>query len=171
MGKAMAYYSLIITKEDYRLIAVYEPQFNFEDVCLNIKEGKLIKRTFYVNSNNLLDINEDEGSVVFEIAKANSGFYHLNKDVFGIQHNIYIEQELDITYRWFVTYPNSSIMKRIDELIDEDLYIVKEEIPGKSCLPVSVFMELINVFPNSYEVRKYVSSRISYLLSNYTEGV
>ena len=33
------------------------------------------------------------------------------------------------------------------------------------------FLELIEVFPNSYEVKKYVSSRISYLLSTYVEGV
>lgn len=38
-------------------------------------------------------------------------------------------------------------------------------------MPGSAFLGLVEIFPNAYEVNKYVNARIAYLLSNYAEGV
>lgn len=63
------------------------------------------------------------------------------------------------------------MIKKIDELLQDDLCIVADENGEENYLPSRAFLELIEVFPNSYEVKKYVFSRISYLLSTYVEGV
>ena len=70
---------------------------------------------------------------------------------------------MNISDKWFITYPKTSVIKKIDELLQDDLCIVADENGEENYLPSRAFLELIEVFPNSYEVKKYVSSRISYL--------
>lgn len=150
---------------------IYSPSVYFDEIVKKINEGIWIKGTFWVDGKNVVEIDEDGESVCFTIAKSSGDFYLLDKKVCGIQHNILIEKRLLISDKWFISYPKTSIMKKIDELLEGDLYIVSDEKGEENHLPARVFLELIEVFPNSYEVKKYVSSRISYLLSTYVEGV
>lgn len=163
--------SIKVVCEEKCLNIIYSPAINFDVIEKNINDGTWIKGTFWVNKTNIVEINQDDESICFTIAKTKENYYLLDREVFGIKHNISIEKKLNISDKWFITYPKTSVIKKIDELLQDDLCIVADENGEGNYLPSRAFLELIEVFPNSYEVKKYVSSRISYLLSTYVEGV
>ena len=163
--------SIKVVCEEKCLNIIYSPTINFDVIEKNINDGTWIKGTFWVNKTNIVEINQDDESICFTIAKTKENYYLLDREVFGIKHNISIEKKLNISDKWFITYPKTSVIKKIDELLQDDLCIVADENGEENYLPSRAFLELIEVFPNSYEVKKYVSSRISYLLSTYVEGV
>lgn len=163
--------SIKVVCEEKCLNIIYSPAINFDVIEKNINDGTCIKGTFWVNKTNIVEINQDDESICFTIAKTKENYYLLDREVFGIKHNISIEKKLNISDKWFITYPKTSVIKKIDELLQDDLCIVADENGEENYLPSRAFLELIEVFPNSYEVKKYVSSRISYLLSTYVEGV
>lgn len=163
--------SIKVVCEEKCLNIIYSPAINFDVIEKNINDGTWIKGTFWVNKTNIVEINQDDESICFTIAKIKENYYLLDREVFGIKHNISIEKKLNISDKWFITYPKTSVIKKIDELLQDDLCIVADENGEENYLPSRAFLELIEVFPNSYEVKKYVSSRISYLLSTYVEGV
>lgn len=163
--------SIKVVCEEKCLNIIDSPAINFDVIEKNINDGTWIKGTFWVNKTNIVEINQDDESICFTIAKTKENYYLLDREVFGIKHNISIEKKLNISDKWFITYPKTSVIKKIDELLQDDLCIVADENGEENYLPSRAFLELIEVFPNSYEVKKYVSSRISYLLSTYVEGV
>lgn len=163
--------SIKVVCEEKCLNIIYSPAINFDVIEKNINDGTWIKGTFWVNKTNIVEINQDDESICFTIAKTKENYYLLDREVFGIKHNISIEKKLNISDKWFITYSKTSVIKKIDELLQDDLCIVADENGEENYLPSRAFLELIEVFPNSYEVKKYVSSRISYLLSTYVEGV
>ena len=163
--------SIKVVCEEKCLNIIYSPAINFDVIEKNINDGTWIKGTFWVNKTNIVEINQDDESICFTIAKTKENYYLLDREVFGIKHNISIEKKLNISDKWFITYSKTSVIKKIDELLQDDLCIVADENGEGNYLPSRAFLELIEVFPNSYEVKKYVSSRISYLLSTYVEGV
>ena len=163
--------SIKVVCEEKCLNIIYSPAINFDVIEKNINDGTWIKGTFWVNKTNIVEINQDDESICFTIAKTKENYYLLDREVFGIKHNISIEKKLNFSDKWFITYPKTSVIKKIDELLQDDLCIVADENGEENYLPSRAFLELIEVFPNSYEVKKYVSSRISYLLSTYVEGV
>lgn len=163
--------SIKVVCEEKCLNIIYSPAINFDVIEKNINDGTWIKGTFWVNKTNIVEINQDDESICFTIAKTKENYYLLDREVFGIKHNISIEKKLNISDKWFITYPKTSVIKKIDELLQDDLCIVADENGEENYLPSRAFLELIEVFPNSYEVKKYVSSRVSYLLSTYVEGV
>lgn len=163
--------SIKVVCEEKCLNIIYSPAINFDVIEKNINDGTWIKGTFWVNKTNIVEINQDDESICFTIAKTKENYYLLDREVFGIKHNISIEKKLNISDKWFITYPKTLVIKKIDELLQDDLCIVADENGEENYLPSRAFLELIEVFPNSYEVKKYVSSRISYLLSTYVEGV
>ena len=160
-----------IIKSTDKLLVQYMPTLNFNGVIENINQGKRIKNTFYVDESNLVDINSKNHSIVFSVAELKNGYYCLNQEVFNISNLIYIEKDLNINDKWFITYSNVSIFKQISRIISSDLFIVKL-CDGIDChIPESDFLTLIESFPNYYEIGRYIDSRIAGLLSNYVEGV
>ena len=160
-----------VKKEENRLLVYYSPSINFDEVVRNIAYGTLIKGTFWVTQDNLVEVNEEEEYICFRIAGTEGAYYVLDKKVFNIENFIYVDRCLDITDKWFITYPHNSIMRRLDNLISKKLYIVESDDGIENHLPGSAFLGLVEIFPNAYEVNKYVNARIAYLLSNYVEGV
>ena len=124
-----------VKKEENRLLVYYSPSINFDEIVRNIAYGTLIKGTFWVTQDNLVEVNEEEEYICFRIAGTEGTYYVLDKKVFNIENSIYVDDGIE------------------------------------NHLPGSAFLGLVEIFPNAYEVNKYVNARIAYLLSNYVEGV
>lgn len=164
--------SFFVEKDGEKLLIRYYPSINFEIIIDKIfNEGAFIKRTFWVTSPNIINIDFDNEEICFCIGELSGGYYCLDKNVFDIKNNIYIEKDLEISGNWFVTYPSKSVMNIIDRLISNDMYIVARDEGIENCVPANELENIIDAFPNSYEVGKYVTSRVAYLLSAYIENV
>ena len=92
-----------VKKEDNRLLVYYSPSINFDEIVRNIAYGTLIKGTFWVTQDNLIEVNEEEEYICFRIAGTEGAYYVLDKKVFNIENSIYVEKCLDITDKWFIT--------------------------------------------------------------------
>jgi len=155
---------LKVTKNDEDLICEYTPyaentSFIFEKI--NQDGSYTVKRTFTISNNEILE--DKENSIEFEIGKKDGDYYHLNNKVLGIKHNIFIYEDMKTDISYFVAHENISIMKKIDDILDEDLYI-----GGKNGnLPGNIFEELIKKFPNKHELYLYSHMRIGVLIQDY----
>ena len=48
-----------VKKEENRLLVYYSPSINFDEIVRNIAYGTLIKGTFWVTQDNLVEVNEE----------------------------------------------------------------------------------------------------------------
>ena len=60
-------------------------------------------------------------------------------------------------------YRNISIIKKIDEVVDSDIYIGDGNNKEGSEISLDGFLNLIKLFPNSMELTKYSHKRITRL--------
>ena len=80
IGDGINMKSIQIIKTEHKLLVRYKPRYNFNEIVKQIKaEGIYVKRTFWVNENNLEEINVDEEYILFKIANEETDyFYSLN---------------------------------------------------------------------------------------------
>ncbi|MDG4641810.1 DUF4263 domain-containing protein [Enterococcus faecium] len=153
----------IVKNEDF-LICEYTPftlntSFIFDKIS---QDGSYtLKRTFSISNDEILEKKEEY--IKFIVGEKEDCYYHLNNKVLGIEHNIFIHEDMKTNISSFIAHENISIMKKIDNIIDEDLYIGGES----GNLPESVFEELIKKFPNKHELYLYSNMRIGVLIQDY----
>lgn len=153
----------IVKNEDF-LICEYTPftlntSFIFDKIS---QDGSYtLKRTFSISNDEILEKKEEY--IKFIVGEKEDCYYHLNNKVLGIEHNIFIHEDMKTNISSFIAHENISIMKKIDNIIDEDLYIGGES----GNLPESVFEELIKKFPNKRELYLYSNMRIGVLIQDY----
>lgn len=68
--------------------------------------------------------------------------------------------------KMFVAYRNISILKKIDNIINNDLYI-GGKWEEKNGISIEAFNYLLKIFPNSIELNKYANSRIGNILKEW----
>lgn len=150
----------IMKNEDF-IICEYTPftlntSFIFDKIS---QDGSYtLKRTFSISNDEILEKKEEY--IKFIVGEKEDCYYHLNNKVLGIEHNIFIHEDMKTNISSFIAL---SIMKKIDNIIDEDLYIGGES----GNLPESVFEELIKKFPNKHELYLYSNMRIGVLIQDY----
>lgn len=153
----------IVKNEDF-LICEYTPftlntSFIFDKIS---QDGSYtLKRTFSISNDEILEKKEEY--IKFIVGEKEDCYYHLNNKVLGIEHNIFIHEDMKTNISSFIAHENISIMKKIANIIDEDLYIGGEN----GNLPESVFEELIKKFPNKHELYLYSNMRIGVLIQDY----
>ena len=86
-----------VKKEENRLLVYYSPSINFDEIVRNIAYGTLIKGTFWVTQDNLVEVNEEEEYICFRIAGTEGTYYVLDKKVFNIENSIYVSFMLYIS--------------------------------------------------------------------------
>lgn len=178
-------------RNEKKLVLEYVPDFAADSVRKKLEEGTLyLKRTFSLSKDEQISIPrenssvdefdyDEEGYFAFSIAEIclidGIEFYKLNKKVFGLDNNIYFDVEIPIEKRLFIAVDNISIISRIDDLIHVDVYVTYEDNisikNGVNIIPYSVFLNLIDQFPNTYELKRYASARISDVLRNYVNDI
>jgi hypothetical protein len=100
----------------------------------------------------------------FEFATLENEYFKVKKGVLSNKIDVYINKEIEITTELFLVESNISIIKKIENLISEDLYIGGTK---NNAIEESIYLELINSFPNSYEKKLYSEAKITNLIKEF----
>ncbi|MCF6250420.1 MAG: DUF4263 domain-containing protein [Methylococcaceae bacterium] len=132
------------------------------------KKGSLIlSRTFTLSNKELIstqDLDDEDAPVNFAIATRDGEYYKFSQDVFGIENNLYIHKGIKLTRKIFIAERNISVFSKLSYISGETIYVGGNE---QGSIPEAAFLELINNFPNSYELTKYARARVSAIISSY----
>ena len=137
-----------------------------------------IRRTFEISKKcSYKKISNDYGDgISVEIAKLKGDYFLLDKDIFGINNDIYFQRTISFKIQLFVASGGISVIKAIDRLIDEPIYItdksndVQNDVPVNS-INIRIYRELIKRFPTRTEIDKYRNKRIASILDEYISGM
>lgn len=136
------------------------------------KEGKgkvTINRTFTFTRNELISLQDKEDEyapVEFEVAKRKGEYSCFPKNVLSLEHDLYIHEDVSLERKLFVAERNISIFPKIDQMVARSIYVGGN---NENAIPESVYRNLLNNFPNTYELNRYASARISSILSSYLD--
>lgn len=162
--------TLEFLKRDKELIVTYSPMYGADEIVSKIKsdDGCSIKNTFWVDATFLRKLDTyDEDTICFSIGKYVEGYVEINKEVFGTSHTFFFDESIKFNQRMFVANRNISILGKIDQVIDDDIYIGGEKQKEKYYMPCEEFKKLIDIFPNSTELTKYVHKRIARIVKEF----
>jgi len=127
------------------------------------KTFKFSEKELYVQIPEEIPFGYDE-PVEFVFATIQGDYYKVAKTILTEKFDVYISTDIEITVDLFVAYDNTAIFKKIESLIDEDIFIGGSH-PGR--VPEDEFVQMINDFPNQYERSLYFDARVSTVLKNY----
>ena len=152
---------------DNKLILTYFPVLESME-HFKSRLPSFLRNCFYINTSILYgDINDDIDEITgisFCVGDIESNYIKLDSNVFKTEHNFFISKEISIKSEYFVTHNNISILKKIDKIIEEDVYIGGS---NHKAIPFETFKVLIDNFPNTTELKKYSRQRISTILKEY----
>ncbi|MBI6117961.1 Shedu immune nuclease family protein [Salegentibacter maritimus] len=129
------------------------------------------KTVFNLNKNLLIkkDVDEMENpEFYFTIGILENNYYKIDKNVFDLKNDFYFEESLEFPVDYFIIPSQISILKKIDNNINQSVYIGGEK---EDILPLEDFNKLLQNFPNSYEVNLYRDAKITSILGNYFSQV
>ena len=89
----------------------------------------------------------------------------------GISNDVLIaDQGITLERKLFVAERNIGIFRRIAKVKQDDAEIV---IGGdrEDSIPIKVFRELLNRFPNSRELDRYASARVETIIGEFFDGM
>ena len=138
----------------------------------NLKENKEVtfKKTLTFKDHEEYDIqvNEDFSGefqpIGFVLAELEGDYYKLRNSTIGTNNSFYFHKEIDIQLEFLVAETNISILKLVDQLVREDVYIGGE---AKNTIPFEAFNKMVDEFPTSYEKKLYAEARVSSIIKNY----
>ncbi len=128
-----------------------------------------ISHVFLFTRNELISTpnsGNEYASVEFEVANKEGEYYCFPKDILSLEHDLYIHEDIELEQKLFVTVRNISIFPKIDRMITRSLYVGGN---NENAVPESVYRGLLKKFPNTYELNRYESARISSVLSSYLD--
>jgi hypothetical protein len=151
-------------KDDY-LILSYETRYGTDWVYHQLeKTGSVtLKGTYEFVTNDLFqdlesDWKDDEFTVRFKVAALENEYFKFERRILGLDFDLYIHKDVRLTQKTFTSEGSVSIFRRVKELKPGDVYIGGSEANAMSEAELE---RMLNVFPNSYELRKYVIARVS----------
>ena len=166
---------------DNDLLLYYFPQLNELDFVSKLCRGESvsIKRTFLVNQNCWLDYEDMNGlgqEDILEFIESNGlrfiigttveNYIRISTEVLQTDNTFYFSKENSIHVKHFIAQRNISILRRIDALIERDMYIGGEWDIHEG-IPFDSFEEMVNKFPTSYELDKYADYRVASSIKEY----
>ena len=149
------------------LLNYYLESENKDDLINRLKNGdsRNIKGIYHIEFNNRVEVkNETEEEISFCVGEIVGDYIRLFNEVFGLNHNFYFYKEIKIQDKMFRGAYNVSIIKRIDDIVEDDVYIGGN---NDNSLPLNMYMKLINSFPKQSEIYGYVYYRIASILKEY----
>ncbi len=134
------------------------------------KSGTVVlRRTFSLTEKELItkkDSEHEDAPVLFKVATKDGEYYKFPKHILGIEDDLFIHIDIDITSKTFIAERNISIFSKLDRLTEGAIYVGGTE---SNSIPESGFSDLLQKFPNSYELTRYASARVGAVISSYLE--
>lgn len=155
-------------RQNNELILIYEPKSVEPQIILDrLEKGEKshIKKCFSVSKKHLREIDSNEDKLYFCIGTVQSEYTHIDKEVLGTKHDFYFSNDFDLLKRHFVAHYNISILAKIDQVIDQDVYIGGNH--PEDCLPIETFELLIKNFPKTAELNHYTRARITTIIKEF----
>lgn len=173
-----------IKKHNSKLVAIYSPEsgtYWLQDK-LNKGENHYLKNTYRLSKDKILDLHkidedlDEEENIAFQIGVERNNYFALDKEIFGIDIDIYIEKSIHITPNFFTANKNISIISKLEDVVKEQIYLVSDENynvndDNTNKIPLSAYKNLLTNFPNNTELIKYSHMRIATALSEYFDNV
>lgn len=147
----------------------YSPEYGLGYIHgkFNEDEPVIIKHAFVVTPELLREENDtDVEEVKFCIGELIGEYIHLFPEVTRTNHNFYFAKDIKFKLSLFVAQRGISILDKIDEVIDRDFYVGGDWEKNQG-MPIDAYMELINKFPKTAELDKYVRYRVGHVLKEY----
>jgi hypothetical protein len=136
---------------------------------LDEKGQVTISKAFKFTRNELIssqDKENEDAPIEFEVAKRKGEYYRFPKDILSLEHDLYIHEDVRLERKLFVAERNISIFPKIDRMVARSIYVGGN---NENAIPESVYRDLLKNFPNTYELNRYASARISSVLSSYLD--
>lgn len=153
------------------LIFSYSPDRGTNYIFDNLSKwgNCCIKGTFSVTEKllkNNIDDSDPEETLSFCIGQVKDGFIAISQEVVMTKHRFFFSETIPLKHNMFIAEQNTSILAKIDQIINDDFYVVDRENPKKG-VPIEVYWGLIKSFPKKAELMHYVHSRISNILKEW----
>lgn len=165
-----------LSKKGNHLLVVYRPRQDSDWLSPKFKanETAVVKKTFHFSSAHLksptsttegMEVEED---FVFCLGELSDDYFKIDREIVQTNNTFYFHQDMALSDKCFVAETGISVLRRIDALVHEDVYIGGNR---NGSMPEKAYLDLIRMFPNSYELAKYASARVEASLRDYFETV
>jgi hypothetical protein len=158
----------------------YQPEYELTQIIEDIKVKNFKKsNTFRLSYDNLYILNEEDELILYESLLDNENFledslffligtlkdeyYQMKTDVLELKNDLFIHKDFDFKIDYFIGKYKISIFKKIDSLINQDIFIGYEE----SEITPEDFYLLIKDFPTSYEREIYYKTKVQQKIENF----
>lgn len=153
------------------LIMSYSPTNGTEGIfeLLNNEERYRIKHTFFVTRKLIRDnVDNDslEYTISFCIGNIKDNYIGIDQEVINTKHRFFFSKDITLKQNMFIAAYNISILRKIDDIINDDFYIVDEN-EDHDGVSIEAYNNLLEHFPKSAELAHYTHSRISNLLKEW----
>ena len=152
------------------LILRYSPMNPWVANSIKSKETIPLKKELFIfYKSDISYIHDDEGEIVdFILGKLNpEGYFYVKGRLLGIQYDVYIYKDINISEDFFTGIRSISIFKEISKVVFQDIYIGGT---NSETIPYKDFTLMLKEFPNHYEIDKYIKDRLSFILENYFDS-
>ena len=170
---------------------IYRPQDGTHWVYRKFKSGDkiILKGTFHLTRANLVHDDVDEwvddvdyiaqgdpddfefgGEDRIDFLVANAGrekYFRFNEDVLPVGVEVLLHREATPTWKWFSAERKTSVLGVIVKLKPSRI-VIGGNAPDS--IPVVDYERLIDQFPSSHELKRYVLARVSTVVREYTDA-
>lgn len=163
------------------VVLEYEPEFTSASWVLNelkTYHAVTVSRAFTFKESDLISGpaetgDEEIGEPVFRFhfATRTGGYFRIAGRRLGISNDVLIaDQGITLERKLFVAERNVGIFRRVAKVKQDDADIV---IGGdrEDSIPIEIFRELLDRFPNSGELDRYASARVETIIGEFFDGM
>jgi hypothetical protein len=136
---------------------------------INERGDATLRKSFTVGEEELItkiEEYDEPSSIEFKVASLDGDYFRFPANILSLTSDLFIQKDIEITTNLFIAEREIAIFPKIDNMINGSIYI-GGDIEGN--IPEVEFSKLLKNFPNSYELTRYATARISSVISSYIE--
>lgn len=164
--------------EGRALFLVYVPRDDDEWVHRRFDRGETltIKRTFHLSRNHLVAASseardpdywlDDSEPLRFRVAKLEGEYFRFDPEILPVGYPVLIHRDAPMTWKWFTAEQRTSIFDVVAGIRPKRIVIGGSE---PDAIPEVEYMRLIDQFPTSHELRRYVLARLGAVIREFSD--